>query len=230
MANNHGADYGLGGLHGRSPQSPRQIPGDRRSALNAAGVRTVWRTVNGVRLAVFAATPGPRRDARELLRRSPRSRCRDDAFSPLLVNAVRAAQAAGYIVVVYLHWGTEYQTCPNEDQTAPGRKNSPRRALQPSSAPTPTCSSVRDGGRTGATSPTACRTICGGSRLATNRTTTECSPDLPGWPRDCLPLRAGALGRHRRAGSATGAVAARISAEWQRDRQCADLLTHAPVR
>ncbi len=41
-----------------------------------------------------------------------------NAYSPALVDAVRAAHAAGEVVVVYVHWGTEYTHCPNADQRA----------------------------------------------------------------------------------------------------------------
>jgi poly-gamma-glutamate capsule biosynthesis protein CapA/YwtB (metallophosphatase superfamily) len=39
-----------------------------------------------------------------------------NAFSPLLLQSVRAARAAGDVVIVYVHWGTEYVNCPNGDQ------------------------------------------------------------------------------------------------------------------
>ena len=31
---------------------------------------------------------------------------------------MRRAKAAGYVVVVYVHWGVEYQTCPSALQTS----------------------------------------------------------------------------------------------------------------
>jgi len=41
-----------------------------------------------------------------------------NAFSNQLLAAVRSAKARGFLVIVYLHWGTEYDTCPNPDQRA----------------------------------------------------------------------------------------------------------------
>ncbi|MDT4996848.1 MAG: hypothetical protein QOD45_916 [Pseudonocardiales bacterium] len=38
------------------------------------------------------------------------------AFSAQLLANVRAAKAAGYVVITYIHWGTEYVTCPNSLQ------------------------------------------------------------------------------------------------------------------
>ena len=40
-----------------------------------------------------------------------------NAYDDRLLRAVRAARSAGFVVVVYLHWGIEYQTCPSGDQT-----------------------------------------------------------------------------------------------------------------
>jgi poly-gamma-glutamate synthesis protein (capsule biosynthesis protein) len=34
-----------------------------------------------------------------------------------LISAVHTAKALGYVVIVYLHWGIEYDTCPSSDQT-----------------------------------------------------------------------------------------------------------------
>ena len=40
-----------------------------------------------------------------------------NAFDPRLLSAVRAAHRAGYVVVVYVHWGIEYHTCPSDLQS-----------------------------------------------------------------------------------------------------------------
>jgi poly-gamma-glutamate synthesis protein (capsule biosynthesis protein) len=118
MANNHGADYGLGGLHdtlAAIAASKFPVIGIGADAMQAFAPYV--RTINGVRLAVFAATQ-VREETLANFSAGPHSPGVANAFSPLLVNAVRAAKAAGYVVVVYLHWGTEYQTCPNGDQIA----------------------------------------------------------------------------------------------------------------
>jgi poly-gamma-glutamate synthesis protein (capsule biosynthesis protein) len=41
-----------------------------------------------------------------------------NAYEHRLVTAVRAAKRAGYVVIVYVHWGIEFQTCPSSDQRA----------------------------------------------------------------------------------------------------------------
>ena len=41
-----------------------------------------------------------------------------NAYSDRLVAAVRTAAAHADVVIAYLHWGTEYQSCPNDDQQA----------------------------------------------------------------------------------------------------------------
>jgi poly-gamma-glutamate synthesis protein (capsule biosynthesis protein) len=41
-----------------------------------------------------------------------------NADSDRLLAAVRTAKAHADVVITYLHWGTEYQSCPNADQRA----------------------------------------------------------------------------------------------------------------
>jgi poly-gamma-glutamate capsule biosynthesis protein CapA/YwtB (metallophosphatase superfamily) len=41
-----------------------------------------------------------------------------NAFSPLLIDSVKAAKAAGDLVITYIHWGTEFTTCPDANQKA----------------------------------------------------------------------------------------------------------------
>ena len=55
-----------------------------------------------------------------------------NAFSPELITSVRAAKAAGYVVVVYVHWGIEYTTCPSGAADAP-RRDAGRRPARPPS-------------------------------------------------------------------------------------------------
>lgn len=118
MANNHGADYGLGGLHDTlAAIAASKFPVIGIGADATRAFAPYVKTINGVRLAVFAATQ-VREETLANFSAGPHSPGVANAFSPLLVNAVRAAKAAGYVVVVYLHWGTEYQTCPNGDQIA----------------------------------------------------------------------------------------------------------------
>jgi poly-gamma-glutamate synthesis protein (capsule biosynthesis protein) len=39
-----------------------------------------------------------------------------NAYSDRLIEAVRSAKRAGYLVIVCVHWGIEYQSCPSGDQ------------------------------------------------------------------------------------------------------------------
>jgi len=116
-ANNHGADYGASGL------------ADTLAAIKASGFPVIGiganetqafapytRTVNGAKVAIIAADQVQDETTLRLFSAGPHSTGVANAFSPLLLGAVRAMRARGYIVVVYLHWGTEYTTCPNDDQ------------------------------------------------------------------------------------------------------------------
>jgi poly-gamma-glutamate capsule biosynthesis protein CapA/YwtB (metallophosphatase superfamily) len=117
MANNHGADYGSSGL------------ADSLAAIRTNGFPVIGigadakqafapykRTVNGVRLAIFAADQVHDETTLRLFSAGPGKAGVANAFSPELLSAVRAAKAQGYVVVVYVHWGTEHVTCPNDDQ------------------------------------------------------------------------------------------------------------------
>ena len=106
MANNHGADYGLGGLHDTlAAIATSKFPVIGIGADATQAFAPYVKTVNGVRLAVFAATQ-VRDETLANFSAGIHSPGVANAFSPLLINAVRAAKAAGYVVVVYLHWGT----------------------------------------------------------------------------------------------------------------------------
>ena len=119
MANNHGADYGATGLADtlaamRAARFP--VVGIGADAAQAfAPFRT---TLNGTKVAIIAADQVQDETTLRLFSAGPSSAGVANAFSPQLLSAVRAAKAQGYVVVVYLHWGTEYHTCPNPDQTA----------------------------------------------------------------------------------------------------------------
>jgi poly-gamma-glutamate synthesis protein (capsule biosynthesis protein) len=117
MANNHGADYGSVGLQ------------DTLAAISASGFPVVGigadaaqayapytTTLNGTRVAIIAADQVQDETTLRLFSAGAAKPGVANAFSPLLLDSVRAARAAGYLVVVYVHWGTEYVTCPNSDQ------------------------------------------------------------------------------------------------------------------
>jgi len=116
MANNHGADYGADGLS-------QTLAAIRSSGFPVVGIGAdataayapYYTTVNGVRIAVVAASQVP---DETLVNFS----ATDDnpgiasAFSDRLLASVRAAKGKADVVIAYLHWGTEYDSCPNSDQ------------------------------------------------------------------------------------------------------------------
>lgn len=116
MANNHAADYGSVGLSDT-------LAAIRRSHFPVVGIGAdahaafaPWRTtVHGVKVAVLAASQ-VRDETLANYSAGPSSPGIASADSDRLVAAVRAAKAAGYAVVVYLHWGIEFETCPDDDQ------------------------------------------------------------------------------------------------------------------
>jgi poly-gamma-glutamate synthesis protein (capsule biosynthesis protein) len=118
MANNHGADYGLPGLRDtfaaiRSSHFP--VVGIGPDAARAyAPYKT---TLNGVRVAIFGGDQVRDETTLSYFSAGAHSAGVANAYSPELIGAVQHAKAAGYVVIVYLHWGIEYQTCPSGDQT-----------------------------------------------------------------------------------------------------------------
>lgn len=123
MANNHGADYGAAGLRDSLRASRESgfpvigIGADARQAF--APYRT---TLAGVKVAIFAADQVRDETTLRLFSAGPATIGVADAYSPRLVRAVRAAARAGRVVIVYLHWGIEFHTCPSSDQaTLAGR-------------------------------------------------------------------------------------------------------------
>jgi poly-gamma-glutamate capsule biosynthesis protein CapA/YwtB (metallophosphatase superfamily) len=119
MANNHGADYGTPGLRDslaaiRKYHFP--VVGIGRDAAQAFAPYTT--TLNGVPVAIIAADQVQDETTLRLFSAGPSKIGVANAYSPRLIRAVRRAKAAGFVVVVYVHWGIEYQTCPSSDQTS----------------------------------------------------------------------------------------------------------------
>ncbi len=118
MANNHGADYGASGLRDSLAAIAKYrfpVVGIGKDAAAAfAPYRT---TLNGVRVAIFAADQVQDETTLRLFSAGADSPGVANAYSPKLITAVRTAKAAGDVVVVYVHWGVEYHTCPSADQT-----------------------------------------------------------------------------------------------------------------
>ena len=123
MANNHGLDYGVGGLRDSLAAAKRYDFPVIGIGLNAKqAYRPFRRTINGQRIAVIGATQvlddhlisswtaGPRKPGLASAKDVPR-----------LVQEVRSARRTSDTVVVYLHWGVELEQCPSPDQRALAR-------------------------------------------------------------------------------------------------------------
>jgi poly-gamma-glutamate synthesis protein (capsule biosynthesis protein) len=119
MANNHGADYGTPGLQDT-------LRGIRKSGFPVIGIgedadqafAPYTTTLNGVKVAIIAADQVQDETTLRLFSAGPDKPGVANAYSPRLISAVKRARKAGYVVIVYLHWGIEYQTCPSADQTS----------------------------------------------------------------------------------------------------------------
>ncbi len=118
MANNHGLDFGRQGLEDSlDAAAARDLPviGIGRSAAEA--YRPFTTEVKGQRIAVIGAT----QVLDDNLRASWTATDTQPGLASAkevgrLTDAVRAARAEADTVVVFLHWGTEGDTCPNQAQ------------------------------------------------------------------------------------------------------------------
>jgi poly-gamma-glutamate synthesis protein (capsule biosynthesis protein) len=119
MANNHGADYGASGLRdslAAVDSSHVPVVGIGKDAAAAFAPYTT--TLHGVKVAIIAADQVQDETTLRLFSAGPSKPGVANAFSPLLEQSVRKARAAGYVVIVYVHWGVEYATCPSGLQTS----------------------------------------------------------------------------------------------------------------
>lgn len=115
MANNHAADYGEQGVAdslAAAARSPVPVIGFGATASKAYAPQLIRR--GGRTYAIFAASQVSDYTARVWTAgdRHPGIAVTDHR----LMNAVRAAAAKQMVVLVFLHWGTEYQRCPNRAQ------------------------------------------------------------------------------------------------------------------
>jgi hypothetical protein len=116
MANNHAADYGASGLADTlAAITASKLPVVGIGANSASAYAPWVTTVRGVKIAVFAAT-AVQDETLAHFTAGPSSAGVASAYSGLLLNGVKRAKAAGDIVIVYLHWGTEYTTCADSTQ------------------------------------------------------------------------------------------------------------------
>ncbi|MDQ1720875.1 MAG: hypothetical protein QOI26_609 [Pseudonocardiales bacterium] len=118
MANNHAADYGSAGL-------AQTLAAIRNTGFPVVGIGAnagaafapYYTQVNGVRLAILAASQVQEETLAHFSASDSQAGIAN-AYSDRLIDSVRAAKARSDAVIVYLHWGTEYQSCPNRDQQA----------------------------------------------------------------------------------------------------------------
>jgi len=116
MANNHGADYGSAGL-------AQTLAAIRASGFAVVGIGAdadaafapYYTEINGVRLAIIAASQ-VQDETLANFSATDSAPGIANAYSDRLIQAVRTAKARSDVVITYLHWGTEYQSCPNSDQ------------------------------------------------------------------------------------------------------------------
>jgi capsule synthesis protein PGA_cap len=117
MANNHGADYGTPGLRDSLAAIAKYhfpVVGIGRDAAHAYAPYTT--TLNGVRVAIIGADQVQDETTLSRFSAGAHSPGVANAYSDRLLASVRAAKRAGYLVIVYVHWGIEYQNCPSGDQ------------------------------------------------------------------------------------------------------------------
>ena len=117
MANNHGADYGASGLQDSLAAIAAYhfpVVGIGKDAAHAFAPYTA--TLHGVKIAIIGADQVQDETTLSRFSAGDHSAGVANAYSDRLLDAVRAAKRAGYVVIVYLHWGIEYQSCPSGDQ------------------------------------------------------------------------------------------------------------------
>lgn len=118
MANNHGVDFGSAGL-------TQTLAAIRRSGFPVVGIGAdaaaayapYYRTVRGVRVAIVAASQVTDETLAHFTATATSGGIAS-AYSDRLLAAARTARAHADVVIAYLHWGTEYTSCPNADQRA----------------------------------------------------------------------------------------------------------------
>lgn len=116
LANNHAADYGEQGVQdtlAAIATSPIPIIGFGADADAAFAPYT--KDLGSQRLAIFAAS-AVRDYTLGNWSAKQSSPGLANAFDDRLAQAVHQAKADGYVVVVYLHWGTEYKSGPDKAQ------------------------------------------------------------------------------------------------------------------
>ncbi|HEX2705265.1 MAG TPA: CapA family protein [Candidatus Lustribacter sp.] len=122
LANNHAVDYGPLGLEdtlAARAASPIPVIGIGRNAEDAFAPATF--TLKGVRVAVIASTQVNDLTVTKFPATDTRAGVAGNLTNTRLVAAVRKAAASYDVVVVFLHWGTDYTSCPDGAQERTAR-------------------------------------------------------------------------------------------------------------
>ena len=117
MANNHAVDYGPDGLADTldaKRDSPIPIVGVGADAAEAYA--PAYLQVRGSTVAVLGATQIPDWTLAHWTATDSRPGVAAAASPTKLAAAVRLARTKADVVVVYLHWGSDYTECPNSLQ------------------------------------------------------------------------------------------------------------------
>ncbi len=116
MANNHGADYGAVGLaESVAAIADSTFPVIGIGANDAQAMAPYRITIKDVPVAIFAVSAVHDHTLAAWTATETTAGIAN-AFDPRLAANVHAAAAAGETVIVFLHWGTEYDSCPDTDQ------------------------------------------------------------------------------------------------------------------
>ncbi|MEV6724619.1 CapA family protein [Streptomyces xanthochromogenes] len=117
MANNHAVDFGPAGLADTlDAVHHAPIPVLGIGANEAEAYKPYVKNIRGVRLAVVAASQVMDL-TNDKFRAGPKKPGIASALDQAkLIAAVKRAKAEADVVVVYLHWGTEGQSCPGPEQ------------------------------------------------------------------------------------------------------------------
>jgi len=122
VANNHALDYGRVGLADTLADAAKaQMPVVGAGSSASAAFAPHLFTIRGTRIAVLGMSQISElwRSWRATSTTPGIAMARD---TKLAVDAVRRAAREADVVVVYLHWGTEYQKCPSAEQRALARQ------------------------------------------------------------------------------------------------------------
>ena len=117
MANNHAVDFGADGLAdtlAARRDSPVPVVGIGEDEAGAYAPAVL--SAGGRRVAVLGATQVPEWTSRTWAATAGRRGVAVALDPARLAEAVRAAREAADVVVVYLHWGTDYTGCPDRAQ------------------------------------------------------------------------------------------------------------------